>query len=142
EYVTFVLIAIPLFVVSAPLLFDWSWNESLYKGLVILVAASPCALAAATISATLSATSTLAKQGVLSKGSTYLSQLADIKAIAFDKTGTLTKGKPEVTHAYFIDSANEAHLIDVIVAMESESNHPLATAMLQAFTAREKLTLT
>ncbi|WP_373788352.1 heavy metal translocating P-type ATPase [Jeotgalibaca porci] len=142
KYVTFVLIAIPLFVVSAPLLFDWSWNESLYKGLVILVAASPCALAAATISATLSATSTLAKQGVLSKGSTYLSQLADIKAIAFDKTGTLTKGKPEVTHTYFMDSADEAHLIDVIVAMESESNHPLATAMLQAFTAREKLTLT
>lgn len=142
KYVTFVLIAIPLFVILAPLLFNWSWNESLYKGLVILVAASPCALAAATISATLSATSTLAKQGVLSKGSTYLSQLADIKAIAFDKTGTLTKGKPEVTHAYFIDSANESHLIDVIVAMESESNHPLATAMLQAFTAREKLTLT
>lgn len=142
KYVTFVLIAVPLFVILAPLLFNWSWNESLYKGLVILVAASPCALAAATISATLSATSTLAKQGVLSKGSTYLSQLADIKAIAFDKTGTLTKGKPEVTHAYFIDSANESHLIDVIVAMESESNHPLATAMLQAFTAREKLTLT
>ena len=142
KYVTFVLIAIPLFVILAPLLFKWSWNESLYKGLVILVAASPCALAAATISATLSATSTLAKQGVLSKGSTYLSQLADIKAIAFDKTGTLTKGKPEVTHTYFMDSADEAHLIDVIVAMESESNHPLATAMLQAFTAREKLTLT
>ncbi len=142
KYVTFVLIAIPLFVILAPLLFNWSWNESLYKGLVILVAASPCALAAATISATLSATSTLAKQGVLSKGSTYLSQLADIKAIAFDKTGTLTKGKPEVTHAYFMDSANESHLIDVIVAMESESNHPLATAMLQAFTAREKLALT
>uniref|UniRef100_UPI0035A0AD29 HAD-IC family P-type ATPase n=1 Tax=Jeotgalibaca porci TaxID=1868793 RepID=UPI0035A0AD29 len=142
KYVTFVLIAIPLFVILAPLLFKWSWNESLYKGLVILVAASPCALAAATVSATLSATSTLAKQGVLSKGSTYLSQLADIKAIAFDKTDTLTKGKQEVTHAYFIDYANEAHLIDVIVAMESESNHPLATAMLQAFTAREKLTLT
>lgn len=142
KYVTFVLIAIPLFVILAPLLFKWSWNESLYKGLVILVAASPCALAAATISATLSATSTLAKQGVLSKGSTYLSQLADIKAIAFDKTGTLTKGKPEVTHTYFMESADEAHLIDVIIAMESESNHPLATAMLQAFTAREKLALT
>lgn len=142
KYVTFVLIAIPLFVILAPLLFNWSWNESLYKGLVILVAASPCALAAATVSATLSATSTLAKQGVLSKGSTYLSQLADIKAIAFDKTGTLTKGKPEVTHTYFMESADEAHLIDVIIAMESESNHPLATAMLQAFTAREKLALT
>lgn len=141
KYVTFVLIAIPIFVVLAPTLLDWSWNESVYKGLVILVAASPCALAAATVSATLSATSTLAKQGVLSKGSTYLSQLADIKAIAFDKTGTLTKGKPEVTHYYFIESANEKHLIDIVVGMESESNHPLATAILSKFTAREKMTI-
>ena len=141
KYVTFVLIAIPIFVVLAPTLLNWSWNESIYTGLVILVAASPCALAAATVSATLSATSTLAKQGVLSKGSAYLSQLAEIKAIAFDKTGTLTKGKPEVTHYYFIESANEKHLIDIVVGMESESNHPLATAILNKFTAREKLAI-
>lgn len=141
KYVTFVLLAIPIFVVLAPVLLEWSWNESFYKGLVILVAASPCALAAATVSATLSATSTLAKQGVLSKGSTYLSQLADVKAIAFDKTGTLTKGKPEVTDYYFIESANEKDLIDVVVAMESESNHPLATALLKRFTARKTINM-
>ena len=72
----------------APFLFDWTWSQSVYRGLVLLVAASPCALAAATVSVTLSTTSNLAKRRAF-KGSTYLSQLADIDAIAFDKTGTL-----------------------------------------------------
>lgn len=125
KYVTVVLIAIPLFMLLAPFLLDWTWSQSVYRGLVLLVAASPCALAAATVSATLSTTSNLAKKGVLSKGSSYLSQLADIKAIAFDKTGTLTKGKPEVTNYYFADSVNEENMIDIVVALEKESNHPL-----------------
>src|SRR5699024_4150506 len=92
KYVTAVLLAIPLFVLLARYLLDWTWSHSMYRALVLLVAASPCALAAATVSATLSATSNLAKRGVLSKGSMYLSQLAEIKAIAFYKTGTLTRG--------------------------------------------------
>ena len=131
KYVTVVLIAIPLFMLLAPFLLDWTWSQSVYRGLVLLVAASPCALAAATVSATLSTTSNLAKKGVLSKGSSYLSQLADIKAIAFDKTGTLTKGKPEVTNYYFADSVNEENMIDIVVALEKESNHPLADAILR-----------
>lgn len=133
KYVTVVLIAIPLFMLLAPFLLDWTWSQSVYRGLVLLVAASPCALAAATVSATLSTTSNLAKKGVLSKGSSYLSQLADIKAIAFDKTGTLTKGKPEVTNYYFADSVNEENMIDIVVALEKESNHPLADAILRKF---------
>jgi Zn2+/Cd2+-exporting ATPase len=68
KYVKFVLIAIPLFILLAPMLFDLTWSQSIYRGLVLLVAASPCALAAATVSVTLSATSNLAKRGVLSKG--------------------------------------------------------------------------
>ena len=107
KYVNIVLIAIPLVMLLAPFLFDWTWSQSVYRGLVILVAASPCALAAATVSVTLSTTSNLAKKGVLSKGSTYLSQLADIDAIAFDKTGTLTNGEPKVTNYYFTHSVNE-----------------------------------
>ncbi|MFL2146705.1 HAD-IC family P-type ATPase, partial [Desemzia sp. FAM 24101] len=114
KYVTVVLIAIPLFILLTPLMLDWTWSQSIYRGLVLLVAASPCALAAATVSVTLSATSNLAKRGVLSKGSSYLSQLADIQAIAFDKTGTLTKGKPEVTNYYFADSVNEEKMIDIV----------------------------
>ncbi|HAR1413945.1 TPA: heavy metal translocating P-type ATPase, partial [Enterococcus faecium] len=125
----------------APFLLDWTWSQSVYRGLVLLVAASPCALAAATVSATLSTTSNLAKKGVLSKGSSYLSQLADIKAIAFDKTGTLTKGKPEVTNYYFADSVNEENMIDIVVALEKESNHPLADAILRKFEQKNKLTI-
>lgn len=138
KYVNFVLVAVLLVIILAPFLFNWTWSESIYRGLVLLVAASPCALAAATVSVTLSTTSNLAKRGVLSKGSTYLSQLGAIKAIAFDKTGTLTKGKPEVTDVYFNDSVNKETMIDIVVAMESESNHPLATAILEKFEATNK----
>jgi len=141
KYVTVVLIAIPLFVLLAPVLLDWTWSQSIYRGLVLLVAASPCALAAATVSVTLSTTSNLAKKGVLSKGSSYLSQLADTQAIAFDKTGTLTKGKPEVTNYYFADSVSEENIIDIVVALEKESNHPLADAILRKFEQKNKLTI-
>lgn len=141
KYVKFVLIAIPLVILIAPLLFDLTWSQSIYRGLVLLVAASPCALAAATVSVTLSATSNLAKRGVLSKGSAYLSQLADIQAIAFDKTGTLTKGKPEVTNYYFSDSVDEKNIIDIVVALEKESNHPLASAILNKFEPKNKLAI-
>lgn len=139
KYVSLVLVVIPLVMVLSPFLFDWTWSESIYRGLVLLVAASPCALAAATVSVTLSATSNLAKKGVLSKGSTYLSQLANIDAIAFDKTGTLTNGKPEVTNYYFVDYVNEEYIIDIIVALEKESNHPLANAILEKFEAKNKI---
>ncbi len=141
RYVTFVLIAIPVVVLTAPYLLNWTWSQSIYRGLVLLVAASPCALAAATVSVTLSATSNLAKHGVLSKGSTYLSQLADINAIAFDKTGTLTRGKPQVTNSYFTDSVNEEEMLDIVVALEKESNHPLANAILEKFEAKNKMTI-
>ncbi len=134
KYVNFVLISIPLIVIGAVIFFNYTWMHSIYRGLVLLVATSPCAIAAATVSVTLSATSNLARHGVLSKGSTYLSQLADIKAIAFDKTGTLTQGKPEVTNYYFSDAINKDYIIDIIVALEKESNHPLADAILQKFT--------
>lgn len=139
KYVKFVLIAIPIIILMGPFVFSWTWSESIYRGLVLLVAASPCALAAATISVTLSATSNLANKGVLSKGTAYLSQLADIQAVSFDKTGTLTKGKPEVTNYHFSEKVDEEMMIDIVVALEKESNHPLANAMLEKFQATNTL---
>ncbi len=141
KYVKIVLVATVLVIVLSPFMFNWTWSESVYRGLVLLIAASPCALAAATVSVTLSATSNLAKKGVLSKGSAYLSQLADIDVIAFDKTGTLTNGKPEVTNIHFSDVLNQDALIDVIVALEKESNHPLAEAILRKFTAKHPVAI-
>lgn len=139
RYVNLILVLVPLMILIGVTVFNWPWTQSFYRGLVLLVAASPCALAAATVSVTLSATSNLAKKGILSKGSAYLSQLASIESIAFDKTGTLTKGEPEVTHYYFSDSVHEEEIIDIIVALEKQSNHPLAAAILDKFKAKNQL---
>lgn len=144
RYVTIVLIVVPLFIALGPVVFNWTWDESFYRGMVFLISASPCALAASAVPATLSAISNLAKRGVLFKGGSYLANLATIKAVAFDKTGTLTKGKPVVTDFYFILNSGEQteqQYIDIVVAMEKTANHPLANAILEKFTATEILNL-
>ncbi|MBO0446086.1 heavy metal translocating P-type ATPase [Enterococcus ureilyticus] len=144
-YVTIVLVLVPIFIAVGPMLFNWSWNESFYRGMVFLISASPCALAASAVPATLSGISNLAKRGVLFKGGSYLANLATIKSVAFDKTGTLTKGKPSVTDFYFLtDSATEQEqaYIDLIVAMEKTANHPLANAILAKFHAKTVLDVT
>ena len=134
-YVTAVLIIVPLFILAAPFLLGWSWQLSFYRGMVLLISASPCALAASAVPATLSGISNLAKRGVLFKGGAFLSNLADIKAVAFDKTGTLTEGKPVVTDYYFYtdDEKMQDHWITLLTSMEKTANHPLAKAVLAKF---------
>ncbi|MCQ9210336.1 heavy metal translocating P-type ATPase [Granulicatella seriolae] len=133
-YVTIVLAILPIHILLGPALFSWTWSESLYRGMVFLIAASPCALAASAVPASLSAISNLASKGVLFKGSATLANLQDIKAIAMDKTGTLTQGKPSLTDSYFGASGKLApetikEYLQVIQAMEAQSSHPLASAI-------------
>ncbi|WP_153722718.1 heavy metal translocating P-type ATPase [Sporosarcina cascadiensis] len=135
-YVKIVILLTPLFYLLGYYVFQWTAYESFYRTMVFLIATSPCALAATDIPATLSSISNLAKRGVLFKGGSYLSNLADLKAVAFDKTGTLTTGKPVVTNTYFGDGVTDEEqqaFIQTIVSMESKSNHPLAQAILQYF---------
>ena len=70
-------------------------------------------------------------------GGAFLSNLAEVKALAFDKTGTLTKGKPEVTDYLFVDGLEDRQdeLVAVLTNMEKKSNHPLATAIVNRFEA-------
>lgn len=140
-YVNSVLIFFPIFVLIGPSLFHWTWAESLYRGIVFLIIASPCALAASAVPATLSAISNLARQGVLFKGGSYLTNLAELKAVAFDKTGTLTEGKPVVTDVYFDEqhTQDKQQCIDIIVAMEKTANHPLAQAIVEHFQVQDSL---
>ncbi|XUD31924.1 Cd2+/Zn2+-exporting ATPase [Enterococcus sp. AZ089] len=138
-YVTVVFIAVPLFILTAPFLFGWDWYTSFYRGIVMMIAASPCALAASAVPASLSAISNLAKKGILFKGSNYLTNFAQIKAVAFDKTGTLTVGKPTVTEAVFVDTIDRAEAAAVIVSMEKQANHPLADAIVTYFEKTEKI---
>lgn len=139
KYVTIALLFYPLVLLAGRYLLGWTWDVSLYRSMVYLISVSPCALAASAVPTTLATISNLSKKGVLVKGGGYLSKLNELKAIAFDKTGTLTSGKPSVTDYKININENEAELIDLIVSMESQSNHPLATAIINKFPNREKL---
>ncbi len=130
-YVNTILVLFGLILISTPFLFQWTWFESFSRSLVFLVSSSPCALAVAAVPATLAGISTLARQGVLLKGGSFLSNFSKVKAVAFDKTGTLTEGKPKVVDFEFEN--DNAELREVIVAMERQSNHPLANAIVSAF---------
>lgn len=110
-------------------LVGWSWNETFYRAMVLLVVASPCALVASIMPATLAAISNGAKSGVIFKGGAHLENLSVIKAIAFDKTGTLTRGKPEVTDFIIRQGADREQVMALVAGIESQSNHPLAKAM-------------
>jgi Cd2+/Zn2+-exporting ATPase len=128
-YVTLVLIIAPLFYVLSLMVLKNDMQTAFYQTMVFLIGASPCALAATDIPATLSALSHLAKRGILLKGGSYVSNLKDIQAIAFDKTGTLTNGTPVVTDVIWLDETQ----LDVLIAMEKTSNHPLSMAILNYF---------
>lgn len=141
-YVKIVLLIVPLMILIPYLFLGWSWSESFYRGMVLLVVASPCALVASATPATLSAISCGAKNGVLFKGGMYLENLSDLKAIAFDKTGTLTKGVPVVTDSIFLDNCNQQTAIDYLVAIEGKSTHPLAVSLVQKFLPQQNHTLT
>lgn len=112
-------------------LLDWSWNETFYRAMILLVVASPCALVAAITPATLSAISNGARNGILFKGGIHLERLASVKAIAFDKTGTLTQGKPTVTDVYVRENMTEKEVLSITAAIESHSTHPLAESIVK-----------
>lgn len=129
SYVKIVLAVVGIMMFLPYFLFGWTLSESIYRAMILLVVASPCALVASIMPATLSAISKSAKSGVLFKGGVHVENLSHIKAIAFDKTGTLTNGKPIVTDAYFNEDYNRNDILAIAGAIEKESTHPLAQAI-------------
>ena len=130
-YVKGALLFTALYALVMALSASLSLHELAYRTLVMLIALSPCALAASAIPATLSALSNLAKQGVLVKAGSHLHQVSELSAIAFDKTGTLTQGRPQVTDILL--SAEAEKLLAVWVSMERQANHPLAQAIVARY---------
>lgn len=138
-YVKIVLIAVPLMILLTHFLLGWSFTESFYRGMVLLVVASPCALVASATPATLAAISNGAKKGILFKSGKTLEKLADLRAISFDKTGTLTQGKPRVTD--YKTFSDDPIVPQLFYSMERQSTHPLAVAITKFFNDEEALEL-
>jgi len=130
-FVPVVLFAAVALAVLPPALEWWSWNEAFYRSMALLVAASPCALAIGTPSAVLTGIAQAARNGVLIKGGVYLETLGSVRALAMDKTGTLTAARPDVVDVVTAEGVEERELLAVAAAVERNSQHPLAEAVVR-----------
>ncbi len=146
-YTPLVVVLALLVAVLPPLLWGqpfWSAVDPtqgwIYRGLALLVVACPCALVISTPVSIISAISNGARNGVLFKGGAYLEALSRVRAIAFDKTGTLTHGQPAVVAVRSLACQSGAEercdpcdgLLALASAVEKRSEHPLASAIMQA----------
>ena len=105
------------------------WPE---RALVVLVAASPCALAIAVPLTVVAAIGAASRQGALVKGGAAVEELGRIKVIALDKTGTLTRNKPQVVEVVTVEGESQVDALWAAAALEARSEHPLAQAILAA----------
>jgi len=130
---TVVLLAIAI-AVAPPLLAAEPFRPWLYKALVLLVIACPCALVISTPVTIVSGLAAAARRGILVKGGVHLEQAARLRMIAVDKTGTLTEGKPALVEVVPMGAITKDDLLRIAASLEATSTHPLAQAVARAWT--------
>ncbi len=135
-YAMVVIGATVLFITLGALFSAQPFDAVFYRGMVLLVVASPCALVISTPASILSAIANAARRGVLFKGGVHLENAASIKVVAFDKTGTLTHGKPVVTDVVAVNGTSDDDLLRLAASAESRSEHPLGRAVTAAAKGR------
>ncbi|HYH44335.1 MAG TPA: heavy metal translocating P-type ATPase, partial [Thermoanaerobaculia bacterium] len=113
-----------------PLAFGGAWEDWIYRALVLLVIACPCALVISTPVSIVAALAAAARNGVLVKGGLFLELPARLRAVALDKTGTLTQGRPAVVEVVPLSGHDERELLERVGALEARSEHPIARAVL------------
>ncbi|SEL27368.1 Cd2+/Zn2+-exporting ATPase [Roseateles sp. YR242] len=127
-----VLLALALAVLP-PLLGWGGWHEWLYKGLVLLVIACPCALVISTPVTIVSGLAAAARRGILIKGGLYLERVRQLRTLALDKTGTLTEGRPNLVTVQSLDPSLHADdALHLAASLDAGSAHPLAQAIVAA----------
>ncbi|MCW4035936.1 MAG: cation-translocating P-type ATPase [Candidatus Bathyarchaeota archaeon] len=129
-YTPTVIILAVLVAVIPPILLQQVFSQWIYRALVMLVVACPCALAISTPVAMVSAITSAGRNGVLVKGSAYLEQVSKTRAIAFDKTGTLTRGELGVTDIVS-QGRTEREVLRMAVSLEAKAEHPIARAIIE-----------
>jgi len=119
-----------LLTILPPLSGAMPFEAALYRALVLLVIACPCALVLSTPISLVSALTAASRAGVLIKGGAHLEALGSLRAIAFDKTGTLTTGQPSVGPVWAAPGVSVDDLLSDAAALERHAGHPLAVAIL------------
>jgi Zn2+/Cd2+-exporting ATPase len=115
-----------------PLLLGGNWFDWVYKALVLLVIACPCALVISTPVTIVSGLAAAARQGILIKGGVYLEAGRKLAWLALDKTGTLTHGKPVQTDFVLLNGSSEAEVRSLAASLASRSDHPVSRALAEA----------
>ncbi|WP_190265278.1 heavy metal translocating P-type ATPase [Glutamicibacter nicotianae] len=110
------------------------------RALVVLVAASPCAMAIAVPVTVVSAIGAASKFGVIIKSGAAFERLGSLRRIAVDKTGTLTRNQPAVTQVHAVDGVSQDAVLNIAAALEQHSTHPLARAISSAVSSTPEAT--
>jgi len=129
RYTPAVLVLAALVAIVPPLAFGEAAGTALYRALVLLVIACPCALVLSTPISIVSALAAAARRGVLIKGGLHLERLAAIEAVAVDKTGTLTHGILSVVDVLPVDGVDAATVLSTAAAVAARSPHPVDRAI-------------
>lgn len=132
--VTFTAIAIA--VVPSLLLPGAVFEEWFYRGLVFLVISCPCALVLSIPMGFFGGIGGASRRGILVKGSNYLEALSKINTVVLDKTGTLTYGRFKVSNVFPENGFDQKSLLKLAAYAESNSNHPIALAILESTSAK------
>lgn len=132
-YTPVVCVAAVLVAVVPWLAFGQPFYPWLYKALVLLVIACPCALVISTPVTVVSGLTAAAKRGILIKGGVHLENGRKLKVVALDKTGTITEGKPRVTDVQPIGGASKDEVLRIAASLDALSQHPVAIAVVAAW---------
>ncbi|TXH87283.1 MAG: heavy metal translocating P-type ATPase [Rhodoferax sp.] len=118
--------------VLPPLFFGGDWFDWIYKALVLLVIACPCALVISTPVTIVSGLAAAARQGILIKGGVYLEEGRKLRWLALDKTGTITHGKPVQTDFVALNGWSETEVRSLAASLAARSDHPVSRALAEA----------
>jgi Zn2+/Cd2+-exporting ATPase len=116
-----------------PLTGHGSFRDWVYRALVLLVLACPCALVISTPVTVVSGLGGAARRGILIKGGVHLEGARKLKTIALDKTGTLTHGKPSLTDVRVLTDMSESDVLRIAASIDALSEHPVAHAIVSAY---------